>query len=190
MRLVLATMVAAAALAACGQGGGGSAKTGDASATSPAEEKVAAEIVDAGGVLMLSEDTLSQVAGGQMQGVVMQNPDLTQEQLEAIHAAIRKNIDAELPALKKEMGTHLAQTFNETELKTYLAFVAAKEGETSIKDRVPEMMQKSIDAADAMTAKAVEKAVAEVKGGSAPATPAMPADGAAPAAPAKPTEQQ
>ncbi|HEX5007936.1 MAG TPA: hypothetical protein VFV70_12535, partial [Hyphomonadaceae bacterium] len=110
MRLVLATMVAAAALAACGQGTGGG-KAEDASKTSPAEEKVATQIVDAGGVLMLGEETLSQVAGGQMQMVVMQNPDLSQEQLEKVHAAIRKNIDAELPALKKEMGGHLTTTF-------------------------------------------------------------------------------
>ena len=187
MRLVLATMAAAAALAACGQSGGsGAAKTDEAGATSPAEEKVATEIVDAGGVLMLGEETLSQVAGGQMQLVVMQNPDLTQEQLEQVHAAIRKNIDAEIPALKKEMGAHLTEAFSESELKTYQAFVTPpKEGE-SIKDRVPVVMEKSIAAADAMTSKAVEKAVAEVKG----AAPAAPADGAAPAAPAKPTEQQ
>jgi hypothetical protein len=185
MRLVLATIVAAAALAACGQGGG-SAKTNEAGATSPAEEKVATEIVDAGGVLMLGDDTLSQVVGGQMQYVAMQNPDLTPEQLEQVHTAIRKNIDAELPALKKEMGANLAAAFNESELKTYLAFVAAKEGETSVKDRVPDVMQKSIEAADAMTSKAVEKALAEVKG----AAPAAPADGAAPSTPAKPTEQQ
>ena len=185
MRLVLATMVAAAALTACGQGSGG-AKTEEAGATSPAEEKVATQIVDAGGVLMLSDETLSQVAGGQMQMVVMQNPDMTQEQLEKVHAAIRKNIDAELPALKKEMGSHLATTFSESELKTYLAFVAAKEGETSVKDRVGDVMQKSIESAEAMTTKAVEKALAEVKGGA----PAAPADAAAPAAPAKPTEQQ
>ncbi|HEY7798343.1 MAG TPA: hypothetical protein VIA80_06240 [Hyphomonadaceae bacterium] len=183
MRLVLATVVAAA-LAACGQGG--AAKTEEAGATSPAEEKVATEIVDAGGVLLLGDETLSQVVGGQMQYVAMQNPDLTPEQLEQVHAAIRKNIDAELPALKKEMGANLAAAFNESELKTYLAFVAAKEGETSVKDRVPDVMQKSIEAADSMTSKAVEKAIAEVKG----ATPATPADGAAPATPAKPTEQQ
>jgi hypothetical protein len=183
MRLVLATVVAAA-LTACGQGGAG--KTEEAGATSPAEEKVATEIVDAGGVLLLGDETLSQVVGGQMQYVAMQNPDLTPEQLEQVHAAIRKNIDAELPALKKEMGANLAAAFNESELKTYLAFVAAKEGETSVKDRVPDVMQKSIEAADSMTSKAVEKAIAEVKG----ATPATPADGAAPATPAKPTEQQ
>jgi hypothetical protein len=187
MRLVLATMVAAAALAACGQsGGGGAAKTDEAGATSPAEEKVATEIVDSGGVLMLGDDTLSQVVGGQMQYVAMQNPDLTPEQLEQVQTAIRKHVDAELPALKKEMGANLATAFNENELKTYLAFVAAKEGETSIKDRVPEVMQKSIEAADAMTSKAVEKAIAEVKG----APPAAPADGAPPATPPKPTEQQ
>lgn len=185
MRLVLATMAAAAALAACGQGGAGG-KTEDASKTSPAEERVATQIVDAGGVLMLGEETLSQVAGGQMQMVVMQNPDLTQEQLEKVHAAILKNIDAELPALKKEMGANLMAAFNESELKTYLAFVAAKEGETSVKDRVPEVMQKSIEAAEAMTTKAVEKAVAEVKG-AAPADAAAPS---APATPAEPTKQQ
>ena len=184
MRLVLATVVAAATLAACGQSGGG--KADEAGATSPAEEKVATEIVDAGGVLMLGEDTLSQVVGGQLQFVAMQNPDMTPEQLEQVQAAIRKNIDAELPALKKEMSAHLTEAFNESELKTYQAFVAAKEGETSVKDRVPEVMQKSIAAADAMTSKAVEKAIAEVKG----AAPAAPADGAAPAAPAKPNEQQ
>jgi hypothetical protein len=186
MRLVLATMAAAAALAACGQSGGGAAKAGENGATSPAEEKVATEIVDAGGVLTLDEETLSQVAGGQMQMVVMQNPDLTQEQLEKIHAAIRTNIDAEIPALKKQMSAHLAETFSESELKTYQAFVAPPTEGESIKDRVPEVMEKSIAAADAMTSKAVEKAVAEVKG----AAPAAPADDAAPAEPAKPTDQQ
>jgi hypothetical protein len=181
MRLVLATMVAAAALAACGQNGG-SAKTEEAGATSPAEEKVATEIVDAGGVLMLSEETLTQVTGGQMQMVVMQNPDMTQEQLEAVHAAIRKHIDAEIPALKKEMGAHLTEAFSESELKTYQAFVTApKEGE-SIQARGQQVMQKSVESADAMTSRAVEKAIAEVKG----AAPASPADAAAPAAPAKP----
>ena len=185
MRLVLATMVAAAALAACGQGGGGG-KPEEAGVASPAEKKVAAEIVDAGGVLMLSEETLTQVTGGQMQMVVMQNPDLTQEQLEQIHTAIRKNIDAEIPALKEQMGAHLAEAFSESELKTYQAFVTPPKDGESIKDRTSMVMQKSIEAADAMTAKAVEKALAEVKG----AAPATPADGAAPAAPAKPTEQQ
>jgi hypothetical protein len=185
MRLVLATIVAAAALAACGQGGGG-AKTEEAGATSPAEEKVATEIVDAGGVLMLGEETLSQVAGGQMQMVVMQNPELTPEQLEQVHAAIRKNMDAEIPALKKEMSGHLTEAFSESELKTYQAFVTAKEGE-SIQERSQQVMQKSVASAEAMTAKAVEKAIAEVKGAAAPAAPA---DGAAPASPAKPTEQQ
>lgn len=184
MRFVLATAIAAAALAACGQGGGGTAD--EAGATSPAEEKVATEIVDAGGVLMLGEETLSQVAGGQMQMVVMQNPDLTQEQLEQVHAAIRKNMDAEIPALKKEMSAHLTEAFSESELKTYQAFITAKEGE-SIQDRGQQVMQKSVASAEAMTAKAVEKAVAEVKAGAAPAAPA---DGAAPATPAKPTEQQ
>ena len=183
MRVVMATMAAAAALAACGQSGGGA--TGEAGATSPAEEKVASEIVEAGGVLTLGEETLSQVAGGQMQMVVMQNPDLTQEQLEQVHVAIRKNMDAEIPALKKEMGAHLTEAFSESELKTYQAFVAApKEGE-SIKDRTSLVMQKSVEAAEAMTMKAVEKAVADVKS-AAPAPPA-PADAAVPA---KPTEQQ
>ena len=183
MRLVLATAIAAVALAACGQGGGG--KGEDAAKTSSAEEKVATQIVDAGGVLMLGEETLSQVVGGQMQFAAMQNPDLTPEQLQALQTAIRKNIDAELPALKKEMGSHLATTFSEGELKTYLAFVAAKEGETSVKDRVGEVMQKSIESAEAMTTKAVEKAIAEVKG-AAPAAPASEAASAAPATPAKP----
>jgi hypothetical protein len=185
MRLVLATMVAAAALAACGQGGG-SAKTEEAGATSPAEEKLATAIVDAGGVLELGEEVLSQVAGGQMQMVMMQNPDLTPDQLEKVHTAIRKNMDEEIPALKKEMGGHLAEAFSEGELKTYQAFVTPpKEGE-SIQQRSAAVMQKSVASAEAMTQKAVEKALAEVKG----AAPAAPADGAAPAAPAKPTEQQ
>jgi iron uptake system EfeUOB component EfeO/EfeM len=187
MRLVLATMVAAAALAACGQsGGGGAAKTEEAGAkSSPAEEKVATEVVDAGGVLMLGDETISQVIGGAVQMVAMQNPDMTPEQLEKVQTAIRKNIDAELPGLKKEMGAHLTEAFSEGELKTYQAFVTApKEGE-SIKDRTSAVMQKSIESADAMTSKAVEKAVAEVKG-AAPVAPAAPADAAAPAAPAKP----
>jgi hypothetical protein len=175
-------MVAAAALTACGQGGGG-AKTGEAGATSPAEEKVATEIVEAGGVLTLGEETLSQVAGGQMQMVVMQNPDLTQQQLEQVHAAIRKNMDAELPALKKEMGGHLTEAFSESELKTFQAFVAAPKDGESIQARGQLVMQKSVESAEAMTAKAVEKAVAEVKGAAPAAPAAAPADGAAPAKP-------
>jgi hypothetical protein len=177
MRIVVAIVIAAAALAACGQGGSGGST---AEGTSPAEEKVATAIVEAGGVLILEEQTLSEVVAGQVQFASMENPDLTPEQLKALSAAVRKHIDAALPDLRKEMTGYLAEAFNEAELKTYQAFVAApKEGE-SIKDRVPEVMQKSIAAADAMTSTAVEKALAEVK----PAAPAAPAE------PAKPTDPQ
>jgi hypothetical protein len=117
----------------------------------------------------------------------MENPDLTPEQLTALSAAIRKNIDAALPDLKKEMTGYLAEAFNEAELKTYQAFVTTPSQGDSIKDRVPEVMQKSIAAADAMTSTAVQKALEEVKPA---ASAAAPTSDAAPAEPAKPTDPQ
>jgi hypothetical protein len=186
MRIFLATVAAAAILTGCGQGGGGSTAEG----TSPAEEKIAAEIVDGDGVLTLDSATLDQVVAGQAQYLSFEHPDLTPEQAQAVTAAIRANIEAALPGLKKEMAGYLAETYNEKELDTYHAFIAGEAGQ-SIKDRAPEVMQKSIAAADAMTTAAVEKALADVKPAAAAAGSASPpADSAAPAEQAKPTDPQ
>ena len=188
MRSLVAAVALTAMLAGCGQGGGGSTAEG----TSPGEEKVANEIVDKNGVLTLDDATLDEVVGGQAQFLSFEHPDLTPEQAQALTTAIRANIEAALPGLKREMAGYLAETYSEKELDTYHAFIAGEAGQ-SIKDRAPEVMQKSIAAADAMTTAAVEKALAEVKPAAAAAADtgaAPPADGAAPAEPAKPTDQQ
>lgn len=187
MRSLVAAVAAAAMLAGCGQGDGGSTAEG----TSPAEEKVASDIVEKHGVLTLDDGTLSEVVAGQVQYLSYEHPDLTPEQATALTAAIRANIEAALPGLKKEMAGYLAETYNEKELNTYHAFIAGEAGD-SIKDRAPDVMQKSIEAADAMTTAAVEKALAEVlPAASAPAdSGAPPADGAAPAEAEKPTDPQ
>jgi hypothetical protein len=191
MRSLVAAVTAAAMLAGCGQGGGGSTAEG----TSPAEEKVATEIVEKHGVLTLDDATLDEVVGGQAQFLSFEHPDLTPEQAQGLTTAIRANIEAALPGLKKEMAGYLAETYSAKELDTYHAFIAGEAGQ-SIKDRAPDVMQKSIAAADAMTTAAVEKALAEVKpAAAAPSdSDAPPVDGAAPAAaptgPAKPTDQQ
>ncbi len=187
MRSLVAAVTAAAMLAGCGQSGGSTAE-----GTSPAEEKLAAEIVDKHGVLTLDDATLDEVVAGQAQFLSFEHPDLTPEQAQAITTAIRTNIEAALPGLKKEMAGYLAQTYSEKELDTYHAFIAGEAGK-SIKDRAPDVMQKSIAAADAMTTAAVEKAMAEVKPAvAAPAdsSASPPANGAAPTDPAKPTDPQ
>jgi hypothetical protein len=183
MRSVMVTATAFVMLAACSPAG-----------PKGSEEELAAKIVDAQGVLDLGEQTLMEVVNAQIQSVAMQNPNLTQEQGQKLQAAIRANIEAELPALKKDMAGFLAETFDAKELQTYYDFVGSTEGDT-IKNRIPPVMQKSLEAADKMTTKAVDKAVAEVMGAPADAAaPAAPADGAAPAAPAaepaKPTKPQ
>jgi len=182
MRSVMLTGAAFAMLAACSPAG-----------PKGSEEELATKIVDAQGVLDLGEQTLMEVVNAQIQSVAMQNPNLTQEQGQKLQAAIRANIEAELPALKKDMAGFLAETFDARELQTYYDFVGSTEGDT-IKNRIPPVMQKSLEAADKMTTKAVDKAVAEVMGAPADAAaPAAPADGAAPvpaAEPAKPTKPQ
>lgn len=187
MRTLVAAVAAAAVLTGCGQGGEGSTAEG----TSPAEEKIASEIVENHGVLTLDDATLDEVVAGQAQFLSYEHPDLTPEQAQAVSAAIRSNIEAALPGLKKDMAGYLAETYDEKELNTYHAFIAGEAGE-SIKDRAPEVMQKSIEAADAMTMAAVQKALAEVKPAAAPAGPEAqaPADGDAPAEPANPTDPQ
>jgi hypothetical protein len=180
MRVIMLAAMATG-LTACSPGG-----------PSGSEEELATKIVDADGVLDLGEETISSVIGAQLQGVAMQTPDITPEQAGKLEAAIRKNIDAELPALKKEIAGFLGETFDAKELQTYYDFVGSKEGDT-IKDRIPPVMEKSLAAADAMTTKAVDKAMAEIIGTppATPATPASPADATpAPAEPANPTKPQ
>jgi hypothetical protein len=171
MRSVMVTGAAFAMLAACSPAGN--------------EDELAAKIVDAQGVLDLGDETLSQVVGAQLQGIAMQNPGITPEQGAKLEAEIRKNIEVDLPALKKEMAGFLGEAFDAKELQTYYDFVGSKEGDT-IKDRIPPVMEKSLAAADAMTTKAVDKAVADVVG----AAPVAPADGAVPEDSAKPTNPQ
>jgi hypothetical protein len=178
MRSTMAAAVLLGGLAACSPGG-----------VSGSEAELAAKIVDAQGVLDLGEETLNSVVGSQLQGVAMQNPNITPELAEKLETAIRKNIEAELPTLKKDIAGFLGDSFDAKELQTYYDFVGSKEGDT-IKDRIPPVMQKSLEAADKMTTKAVDKAVAEVMG-APPAAVATPAPGAAPTAePAKPTKPQ
>jgi hypothetical protein len=184
MRSMMLTAAVLALLAGCGPSGGSAA----------GEDALATKIVEAQGVLDLGEDTLKQVIGAQMQSVAFEHPDISPEQAEKLSAAIRKNIEAEMPGLKKNISGFLTEAFDQKELQTYYDFVGSKEGDT-IKDRIPPVMQKSLEAADAMTTKAVEKAVAEVMG-PAPADPAaLAAPGATPAPapapePAKPTKPQ
>jgi hypothetical protein len=177
MRVMVLAAVAAG-LAACSP-----------SAPSGNEAETAAKIVDAEGVLDLDDETVSSVVGAQLQGVVMQTPNVTPEQAKKLETAIRKNIEADLPTLKKEIAGFLDEAFDAKELQTFYAYVGSKEGQ-AIKERMPPVMQKSLEAADAMTTKAVDKAIAEVIG-AAPSMPAPPADGSpAPAEPVNPTKPQ
>ncbi len=171
MRSLMVTGAAFAMLAACSPAG----PTGS-------EEELAAKIVDAQGVLDLGEQTLMEVVNAQIQSVAMQNPNLTQEQGQKLQAAIRANIEAELPALKKDMAGFLDEAFDAKQLQTLYDYVGSTEGD-AIKKGMPPVMQKSLEAADKMTTNAVDKAVAEVMG--APAAPATPA-----AEHAKPTKPQ
>jgi hypothetical protein len=174
--MMLAAM--AAGLAACSPGG-----------PSGSEEELAGKIVDAHGVLDLDEETVATVVGAQLQGVVMQTPNITPEQAEKLQAAIRSNVNAELPALKKEIAGFLDETFDAKELQTFYAYVGSEEGR-AIKTRMPDVMQKSLEAADQMTMKAVNKAMADIVG-PAPSASAPPADGApAPTQPGNPTKPQ
>lgn len=176
MRVTLLAAMAAG-LAACSPGG-----------AAGSEEELAAKIVDAQGVLDLGEETVSSVVDAQLQGIVMETPDITPEQASKLEASIRENIEAELPALRKEIAGLLGEAFDARELQIYYDFVGSKEGET-IKDRIPPVMEKSLEAADAMTTKAVDKAIAEILGASS-SVPASPADEALPAETISPTESQ
>ncbi|MDP3739188.1 MAG: hypothetical protein Q8R02_17490 [Hyphomonadaceae bacterium] len=184
--VVLAAM--ACGLAACGSGGSGGST---AAGTSPAEEKLATQIVEVGGVIDITDQTIMEVAQGQVQMAAMQIPDFKPEQAEALASAIEKNIQAAVPDLKKQMATYLAEAFNEKELQTYYDFVGSKEGDT-IKDRVTPVMQQSVAAADAMTSVAVQKAMEDLKlmPAAPPAEQLPPASTNAPPGVLKPTNPQ
>jgi hypothetical protein len=169
---------AAAALAACSGAG-----------PTLSEEKLAEEIVEAGGVINLDKETLEQVITMNLQGVSMQNPDLTPEQQVKLSSAIRGEIEKGVPELKKQMAGFLVEKFDQKELANYHAFVTATEQE-KIKTEMPSVMQMSIAAADAMTLKAVDNAM-KAEGHSKDAAPGTghgaPPGAADPAAPAPAT---
>lgn len=159
------------------------------------EEKLAEEIVEAGGVINLDKETLEQVITMNLQGVAAQHPDLSPEAQVKLSTAIRGEIEKGVPELKKQMAAYLVEKFDQPELENYHAFVTAK-AQQKIKTEMPSVMQMSIAAADAMTLKAVDNAMkAEgLKGenvpgaghGAPPGTPADPVPAPAPATPAKP----
>jgi hypothetical protein len=140
----------AGALAACSQGAGGS------------EEQLANKVVDVGGVLNLDENTIKQVVDGHVQMISAQQGNLSPQQAEQLATAIRTNIEAAVPDLKKEMAGHLIEAFEPKELEVYLAFVSAKEHE-AVQQKINLVTQQSLAAADEMTMKAVEKAITDAK---------------------------
>jgi hypothetical protein len=142
----------AGAIAACSQGG----------ASGGSEEAVANRIVDVGGVLDLDDATLKAVVNAQVQAIGFERPNLTPAQAEELSKAIRANIDAELPNLRKTMSTHLVEAFEPGELQVFLDFVGAKESKV-VKEKIGLVTQQSLAAADEMTMKAVEKAVTDAK---------------------------
>lgn len=186
MKQLLIAVSALAMVAGCSAGG-----------PKLSEEKLAEEIVEAGGVINLDKETLEQVITMNLQGVAMQNPTLTPEQQVKLSTSIRGEIEKGVPELKKQMAAFLVEKFDQKELENYHAFVTSPV-QTKIKTEMPSVMQMSIAAADAMTMKAVDTAMkAEgLKGettpgaghGAPPGTPAdpVPATPAAPATPAKP----
>jgi hypothetical protein len=184
-------LLAGAALLAmsCSGAGGGS---------SLSEEKLADEIVEAGGVISLDKETLEQVITYQLQNASALHPDLTPEQQVKLSTAIRGEIEKGVPELKKQMASFLVEKLDQKELANYHAFVTASE-QKKIKTEMPSVMQMSLAAADAMTLKAVNNAMkaeglkddaAPGAGHGAPpgaaAEPAAPAPATAPATPVKP----
>jgi hypothetical protein len=179
-------LIAASVIALAAGCSGGGPKLG--------EEKLAQEIVEAGGVINLDKETLEQVITMNLQDVAMQNPDLTPEQQVKLSSALRAEIEKGVPDLKKQMASFLVEKFDQKELENYHAFVTAKE-QQKIKDEMPSVMQMSIAAADAMTMKARGDAL-KAEGlakdappgaghGAPPDAPVTPAP-AEPAKPAKP----
>jgi hypothetical protein len=187
MRHLMMAAGAAAFLAACSPAG-----------PKLSEEKLAEEIVEAGGVISLDKDTLEQVITMNLQGVSQQYPNLTPEQQVKLSTAIRGQMDTLIPELKKQVAGFLVESFEQKELENLHAFVTAPE-QQKVKDTMPSVMQTSLAAADAMVMKAVDGALkAEgIESDTAPgqghgAPPGAPADSPAPApaAPATPTKPQ
>jgi len=155
MRSLWMAAAMAGVLAACSQGGANSAGGGS-------EETLATKIVEHDGVLELGDDTLKQVVDAQVQAIGSERPNLTPAQAEQLGTAIRANIEAALPDLKKEMSGHLVETFEPKELEVFLAFISAEEHE-AVKQKIMMVTQQSLASADQMTMKAVEKAIADAK---------------------------
>jgi hypothetical protein len=148
MKSIWMAAVLAGALAACSQGSGQS------------EEAMATKIVDAGGVLQFDDETLKQVVAEEMQGIAFQRPSMTPAQADEVAKAIRANIDAALPAVKKEMVTQLVDAFEPGELEGLLAFVSVRE---VVSEKMGPIAEQSVVSTQAMLSTAVEKAVADAK---------------------------
>jgi hypothetical protein len=189
MKHLLLAGAALLAMSCSGAGGGGS---------NLSKEKLADEIVEAGGVISLDKETLERVITIQLQDATAQNPTLTPEQQVKLSTALRGEIEKGVVDLKKQMAGFLVEKFDQKELANYHAFVTATE-QQKIKTEMPSVMQMSLAAADAMTMKAVNNAMkaeglkedaAPGAGHGAPpgatADPAAPAPAPAPAIPAKP----
>jgi hypothetical protein len=148
MKSLWMAAVLAGALAGCSQGSGQS------------EEAMATKIVDAGGVLNLDDETLKQVVSSHVQQIAFERPNLAPAQADEVAKAIRANIDAALPELEKKIVAQLVEALEPKELEALLAFVSVRE---SVTEKMGLVSQQSLAAADEMTVKAVEKAVADAK---------------------------
>jgi hypothetical protein len=162
------------------------------------EEKLAEEIVEAGGVISLDKNTLEQVITMNLQGVAQQYPQLTPEQQVKLSGSIRTQMDTLIPELKKQVAGFLVESFDQPDLESLHAFVTSSQ-QQKIKDTMPSVMQTSLAAADAMVMKAVDGALkaegiesdtAPGQGHGAPPGAAPAPATPAPAAPATPTKPQ
>jgi hypothetical protein len=178
MKMKLAAVAMAAVLAACGQaGGGGPAMT---------EEQLAAAIVDAEEVLGFGPEVIDNAVAGQLQVVAAEHPTLPPAEQEKIVAALRKEIEAGIPDLKRQITGFLVESYDEKELKVWYDYTNHPEHET-IKAKFESLLLTSLAATDSAMLKARKEALvsAGIEGQTAPGEGhgAPPPPGAAPATP-------
>lgn len=182
IRLVFATVAAAAALAAC------QPTTGP----SLAEKRIAGKIIDEGILGPVDREGLQQIAFQQVQGMMYQD-GLSPQMAQQVLIGMTRNLEASMPEVREQMIAALSEELSVKEMELLLKFAASKEGK-AIQEKLPIVGEKTSEQLRAHAQIAGAKALDELRAAwpaplpkppaADPAIPGMPPG--APGAPGEP----
>jgi len=136
------------------------------------EERIAAKIAD----VVLTGDMTRQFVMQSVQGQ-MQNGAIQQDQANQLLISVSREVEANMPELKKTLVGSLTKEFNIKELDFLLKLLTSKEG-AAVTQKNEVVMQETMMHLDSLSREAATKAVAKLNAawptGANPAPPAPP----------------